>query len=239
MMHWQDNIDEKKQQQWQSRVTRERLDLSASVEEALIDESAQEVLELEEFDDFVPDVEKAMLIPPCLSIQSKQLPAVRTLPKARTDHLPIATKEGVVFPKTEFPRTVPNKRRSPLHTTKVHLQVVPKPQAIARAASVDVSRSKTATNPGLPAVESFEGRFASPLREGSAATTGSANFERDQSEVMVANAHITATSVVVVVLTADPGPVVVQYVSLQPAVGFTVHLSAPAKNPTTFNYRIC
>ncbi len=235
-MHWQDNIDEKKRQQWQSRVTRERLDLSASVEEALIDESAQEVLEAEEFDDFVPDVEKAMLIPPCLSIQSKRLPAVRALP---TDHLPIATKEGVVSPKTEFPSTVQNKRRSPLHTTKVHLQVVPKPQAISRAASVDVSRSKTATNPGLPAVESFEGRFASPLREGSAATTGSANFERDQSEVMVANAHITAASVVVVVLTDDPGPVVVQYVSLQPAVGFTVHLSAPAKNPTTFNYRIC
>lgn len=238
-MHWQDNIDEKKQQQWQSRVSRERLDLSTSVEEALIDESAQEILEAEEFDDFVPDMEKAMLIPPCLSIQSIQLPAARAQPKVRTDHLPIATKEGAVSPNIEFPRTVQNKRRSPLHTTKVHLQVVPKPQAIARAASVDVSRSKTATNPGLPAVESFEGRFASPLREGSAATTGSANFERDQSEIMVANAHITAASVVVVVLTADPGPVVVQYVLLQPAVGFTVHLSAPAKNPTTFNYRIC
>src|SRR3989442_12994988 len=105
MMHWQDNIDEKKQQQWQSRVTRERLDLSASVEEALIDESAQEVLEAEEFDEFVPYVQKAMLIPPCLSIQSKQLPAVRTLPKARTDHLPIATKEGKMISACLWQRT--------------------------------------------------------------------------------------------------------------------------------------
>jgi len=238
-MHWQDDIDEKKQQQWQSGVTRERLDLSASVEEALIDESAREDLEVEEFDDFVPDTEKAMYIPPRLSLQSKQLPAVRTLLKARTDLLPIATKEGVVAPTTEFPRTVQNKRRSPLRTTKVHLQVVPKHQAIERATSVDLPRSETATNSGLPAIESFEGRLALPLGEVSAATFGSANFERDQAEVMIVNAHITSASVVVVVLTADPGPVVVQYVTLQPGVGFTVHLSAPAQNPTTFNYRIC
>ena len=238
-MHWQDDNDEKKRQQWQSRVARERLDLSASVKEALIDESVLEDLEAEDFDDFVPDVEKATLIPPRLSLQSKLLPAVHALPKARTDQLPSTTKEGVVSPATEFPKTAQKKRRSSLRSTKVHLQVVPKPQAIERAASVALPRSDSTTNPGLPVLESFDGHLASPFREFSIATSGTANIERGQSEVMIANAHITSASVVIVVLTADPGPVVVQYVTLQPEVGFTVHLSAPAQNPTTFNYRIC
>jgi len=58
--------DEKKRQQWKSRVARERLDLSASVEEALSDESTLRELEAEEFDDFEPEAEEAMLIPPRL-----------------------------------------------------------------------------------------------------------------------------------------------------------------------------
>jgi hypothetical protein len=40
----------------------------------------------------------------------------------------------------------------------------------------------------------------------------------------------------VVVLTGHPGPVVVQYVSLDPGRGFTVHLSAPVEHTTPFNY---
>lgn len=238
-MRWQDDNDEKKRQQWQSRVARERLNLSASVEEALIDESVQEDLEEEEFDDFVPDEKKAALIPPRLSLQSKPLPVVHTLPKARTDQLPNTTKEGVVSPATEFPKTAQKKRRSSLRSTKVHLQVVPKPQAIDKTASVVLPRSDSATNPGLPVFESFDGHLASPLREFSIATSGTAKIEKGQSEVMIANAHIRSASVVIVVLTSDPGPVVVQYVTLQPEVGFTVHMSAPAQNLTTFNYRIC
>jgi hypothetical protein len=39
-------------------------------------------------------------------------------------------------------------------------------------------------------------------------------------------------------LSSDPGPVVVQYVSLQPGTGFTIHLSAPTKMKTTFNYAV-
>ncbi|MFL5659242.1 MAG: hypothetical protein ACJ8CB_34290, partial [Ktedonobacteraceae bacterium] len=68
--------------------------------------------------------------------------------------------------------------------------------------------------------------------------SGSGTFESAQSEVAVANVHVTPSSVVVVMLAGDPGPVVVQYVSLQPKTGFTVHLSAPTKNRTPFNYRI-
>jgi hypothetical protein len=76
-------------------------------------------------------------------------------------------------------------------------------------------------------------RTKMPLPE---AIFGSGNFDAGQGDVAIANAHITGTSVVTVMLASDPGPVVVQYVSLQPGTGFTVHLSAPTKVKTLFNY---
>lgn len=66
--------------------------------------------------------------------------------------------------------------------------------------------------------------------------SGSGVFESGQCDVMVPNAHITKSSVVVVTLTSNPGPVVVQYVSLQPHLGFTIHLTAPTAMKTSFNY---
>ena len=69
-----------------------------------------------------------------------------------------------------------------------------------------------------------------------AAIFGSGSFEAGQGDVAIANQRITAASVVTVMLSSDPGPVVVQYVSLQPDIGFTIHLSAPTKTKTTFNY---
>jgi len=222
-MHWQDDSDEKKRQQWKSRVARERLDLSASVEETLSDESTLRELEVEEFDDFEPEAEEPMLIPPRLSLQSKPLPAIHALPKVRTDQLPLVTKELAVSSSTEFPRTVQKKRRSTISNTKVRLQVVPKSEVFEESSSVVVPPDETVTNPGLPTVESLRGLIVSPSPEVGTAISSSANFEKGQSEVMVANACITLRSVVVVMLIADPGPVVVQYVSLQPGVGFTVH----------------
>lgn len=65
---------------------------------------------------------------------------------------------------------------------------------------------------------------------------GSGSFDAGQGDVAIASPQITAASVVVVMLATDPGPVVVQYVSLQPGIGFTVHLSAPTKVKTLFNY---
>jgi hypothetical protein len=238
-MHWQDDRDEKKRQQWKSRIARERLDLSASVEETLSDESTLRELEMEEFDDFEPEAEEAMLIPPRLSLRSKPLPAIRALPKVRTGHLPLVTKELADSSSTEFPRAVQKKRRSTISNTKVRLQVVPKSGVFEESISVTVPPDETVTNHGLPTVESLRELIVSPLPKVGTAISGSANFEKGQSEVMVANACITLKSVVVVMLIADPGPVVVQYVSLQPGVGFTVHLSAPTQKPTTFNYRIC
>ena len=65
---------------------------------------------------------------------------------------------------------------------------------------------------------------------------GTGTFERGQGELMVRNTHTVATSVVHVTLTSNPGPTLVQYISLHPEVGFTLHLTAPVTTKTTFNY---
>lgn len=65
---------------------------------------------------------------------------------------------------------------------------------------------------------------------------GSGAFENGQGELMVRHAQTTATSVVHITLTSKPGPTLVQYVSLHPEVGFTLHLTAPVTSRTNFNY---
>jgi hypothetical protein len=65
---------------------------------------------------------------------------------------------------------------------------------------------------------------------------GAGSFDAGQGDAAIACPQITAASVVAVMLASDPGPVVVQYISLRPATGFTVHLSAPTKVKTLFNY---
>jgi hypothetical protein len=67
---------------------------------------------------------------------------------------------------------------------------------------------------------------------------GSGCFDAGQGDAAIACSQITAASVVTVMLASDPGPVVVQYISLQPGIGFTVHLSAPTKVKTSFNYAV-
>ena len=125
-------------------------------------------------------------------------------------------------------------------TTKVRLQVVPKLDTM-RKENISPLCDK-ATNPHLPTVQETEGRIETPPLTSTvtdrAAFCGSGKFEIGQTDSAIAHTHITMTSVVVVMLASDPGPVVVQYVSLQPTIGFTVHLSAPTRNATTFNYAI-
>ena len=67
---------------------------------------------------------------------------------------------------------------------------------------------------------------------------GIGTFESGQGELMVRNTHTVATSVVHVTLTSNPGPTLVQYISLHPEVGFTLHLTAPVAAKTTFNYML-
>ncbi len=125
-------------------------------------------------------------------------------------------------------------------TTKVRLQVVPKLDTMQKD-GISPFCDK-ATNPRVPTVQETEGRIETPpltsMVTDRAALCGSGKFELGQSDIAIAHTLITMTSVVVVMLASDPGPVVVQYVSLQPTIGFTVHLSAPTKNATAFTYAI-
>lgn len=106
----------------------------------------------------------------------------------------------------------------------------------ARLPTVDVLRQETGeTSIRMPVVNAANRVGSAILQK---PVSGSGVFEYGQNDVIVTNSAITAASVVVVTLTSNPGPVVVQYVSLQPRLGFTVHLTAPTTARTTFNYII-
>ncbi len=308
-----DELDEQVQQEWQARVIQKRLALSASVEETLqdssfaIEEEFDEGEEEEQMTASAKDTHNTTLIPPRLSLQSRQLPVMHTRstsgtpkllstptgegpeplsvdnihtlarltrqlavvdgtlsatsipyddqsmpkiesvtsaqPMTHTAQLPVTPRSQAIpaFPvippsrPPELPQVTPDTQHSLKRTTKVRLQVVPKPDLVERSVGGASSLYDTPTNPRLPAIESVE-KHTETMAQVSVA--GSGTFESGQSEVAIANAGITSASVVVVVLIGDPGPVVVQYISLQPGIGFTVHLSAPTKKVTPFNYKI-
>lgn len=94
------------------------------------------------------------------------------------------------------------------------------------------------TYPSFPTVEKVEKQPLLTVGPSRKEIAGSGQFERGQCDIAVAHPHVTPSSVVVVLLTGNPGPVVVQYVSLDPGRGFTVHLSAPVERTTPFNYAI-
>lgn len=298
-MAWIEESDEQTTQEWQSRIARKRRDLSASVEETL-GESYLPVEEeeewVEESENSVPVSKGTLLIPPRLSLQSKQLtairpqaPAERMAPPsqvgrgrevrtvesgniiARVAHRISSTlsslervprKDGATASFPMLPGdysdrspmrtgTIPASRPSKVtaqtaskpglakRTTKVRLQVVPRPDATQSAEEVVSSSPEIATNPSLPTMHQTDGWIETPHSFAHrAGLSGSGKFEIGQADVPVANIHITAASVVVVMLAGDPGPVVVQYISLQPTIGFTVHLSASTKHVTPFNYTI-
>ncbi|WP_338251334.1 hypothetical protein [Dictyobacter halimunensis] len=118
-------------------------------------------------------------------------------------------------------------RREEAGSTSVHLP------------TVNAKKGETSNGNRLSAAEKEMPRFETTgalKRATQGSLSGTAFFAPGQREATVANPHITAASVVLVTLTSNPGPVVVQYVSLQPQMGFTVHLTAPTSMHTSFNY---
>lgn len=270
MMPWPDRTEERAQQEWRARFAKERRDLSASVEETLVDSSLPEDLLLDQHDDederdggddanglgnahdFRSGSRSVAIIPPKLSLQSKAMPVVRVEPPGSANVMVIPAPAVPAEHPVETPARGQKKQRLAGRTTKVRLQAVPKTEkksggrgAIGVTGESNVCAIET--GPQTEAVDKvkrisdtaahagIEGRVRAAER-GRLAGTGV--FERGQGEVTMANAVISATSVVVVTLTGDPGPVVIQYVTLQPQAGFTVHLSAPAMRQTPFNYVI-
>jgi hypothetical protein len=118
---------------------------------------------------------------------------------------------GVMMVLNEAPS---EKNRLAGRTTRIHLEVVPAPSSATIPKKVTKRREEL-----------------SPIR-----SAGAGRFERGQRDVTISDPSVTASSVVLVTLTANPGPVVVQYVSLQPQTGFTLHLTAPTTMGAPFNY---
>jgi hypothetical protein len=215
-----EELDEQAQQQWLARIARERENLSASVQEAMQQPIVDDDQFEEEEEDAEPVVVKgSMLVPPRLSLQSRPLPTVHS-----TKPIPV-----------ELSPSSQQGQRLGGRTTKVRLQAVAKSEQ--KPVERNLALHEVPTYPRLSVLKPENG-------DGGADTgtfvkfSGSGVFESGQGEVAIMNTCITSSSVVVVTLIGDPGPVVVQYVTLRPAIGFTVYLSASATNRTPFNYAI-
>ena len=246
------------QQRWQARFARGRQRLSVSVEEALANPDLRD----KDFDDDLEDwsleqVEtdkvrgqsNQMLVRPRLSLQSKPLPVVSIPPhtakrQVAQDSLPAVAKNGTAT----AAQLAPRKKRLAGRNTRVELQAIPKQDKKASRKTRPLAENKAAlqtmTVEGeLPHKEAVTEepsavklkQLVAPARE---KLSGTGKLLKGCAEATVENSHITTASLVLVTLLSDPGPVVVQYFTLLPGYGFTVHLSAPVGADTAFNYVI-
>lgn len=224
---------------WSRRkAEEERKALAASVEEM----AARGELSDEDWDAELEDgapAGKTAIIPPLLRLQSRVWPVMRvddaSGPRGVRGQLPQTTG-------TQVPARAKRLGRS----TKVHLQAVRVDQerepTTERVHSLDGSARTQETErtvqslevqrpeqPGTARGEKILPALSQPLN-------GSGMIEQGQEEVTVSCAQVSERSVVTVMLAGNPGPVVVQYITLHPDVGFTFHLSAPVIASTPFNY---
>jgi hypothetical protein len=98
-----------------------------------------------------------------------------------------------------------------------------------------INKTVVGSQKSLPTSRMFKGHVRIPARN---PLYGSGEFKCGQRDVVIKNPAVRETSVILVTLTSNPGPVVVQYVSLLPYESFTVHLTAPTTMHTRFNYII-
>lgn len=128
--------------------------------------------------------------------------------------------------------------RQEIENTSMHLPAMDvwRKETNMTSARLDVVREEIGeTSVHMPTVSAASRAKSAVLQR---PLSGTGVFEYGQMDVIVTSPAITAASVVMVMLASNPGPVVVQYVSLQPRVGFTVHLTAPTTARTPFNYVI-
>jgi hypothetical protein len=94
------------------------------------------------------------------------------------------------------------------------------------------------TSVHLPAVDVDRSKNVTVEQAKTGMLLGNGAFECGQQETTILDQRVTDGCMVQLMLLNDPGPVVVHYVSLQPHIGFTAHLTAPAVMQTGFNYVI-
>jgi hypothetical protein len=244
IMAWSEKTGELAEQDWHARSAKKRAELSMSIEEALANDLLVEDPFVDELEEFAQKSNSAVIIPPRLSLQSKPMPVVFV----KTDEACKVTlaDSAAATDSVEDTRTMQKKRRLAGRTTKVHLQAVSKAQKKTdgkisieteqNVRSVDGEVHTSIKNNSKRSTRSGAGGQVKSTVQASLA--GSGLFKQGQNEVMIVNDHIAMSSVVLVTLVRDPGPVVVKYISLQPQVGFTIHLSAQAAAETPFNYVI-
>lgn len=181
------------------------------------------------FADDEPEEER-VIIPPRLRLQSRQWPVVRvdTAHQDAQKQLPRVSNTVVGMPE---PQTTQSRRLG--RSTRVRLQAVRADQAqgpiTERVPALEACAGVDEQKPVQGPAERQDATALQPLH-------GSGVIKQGQEEVTVSCAQVSLRSVVMVMLTGNPGPVVVQYVTLYPHVGFTFHLSAPAVASTPFNY---
>lgn len=220
--------------------------LAASIEEVA---AQQELWDEDEDEEQLEQVDKASIIPPRLSLQSRAMPAVR-IERAKQGS---GERQQALPGNSSHLAAMTGGPRLGGRSTRVHLQAV-RPDAAPEAATEGVRAinaelsGERGTEPEQRAL-SLRGSDtpAGRLEQPKAATlayplpphlSGRGVLKPGQKDATIANPHISERSVVTVMLTDNPGPVVVQYVSLYPRRGFTFHLSAPAAAQTAFNYVI-
>ncbi len=244
-MAWHSEPDEQARQDWLSRSAKKREELSLSIEESLADNALIEDPFSDEMDESFQGSNSSMIILPRLSLQSKPMPVVRVEPKEVTNVTFCATTDSV-----EVPQTAQKKRRLAGRTTKVHLQAVPKSEKKSGGKISIETEKNVFSSDGDEQISRKYNSKRNSSSERSALAKGKMGvvvqgslagidvLKQGQREVAVNNAHITLTSVVIVTLVEDPGPVVVKHITLRPQTGFTVHFSAPAEAEARFNYMI-
>ena len=179
-----DERDEQDQQRWHARFAKERLGLSASVDETLADPRLNEEFddELHDEPESIPQESQALLIPPRLSLQSKQMPAVRIVPDKLVrpmtgqDYVLPETNHVEVLPAIHTTPDTPKKKRLAGRNTKVHLQAVPKTEkrGVKKMASSPGIVESTIVEQALPASAFPETRES----EGRNETTASCSAEK-------------------------------------------------------------
>jgi hypothetical protein len=245
MMAWHSEPDEQVQQDWHSRSAKKRAELSLSIEETLANNALIEGPFSNEIDESFQGSKSSLIISPRLSLQSRPMPVVRVELNEVTSVMSQTTTDSVVVP-----QTVQKKRRLAGRTTKVHLQAVPKSEKKSGGKiSIEAEKNTSSSNGEEQHNGKNNAKRNSESERGALAKrklgvvveesmAGSSVLKRGQRDVVVTNARISPSSVVVVTLVEDPGPVVLKYVTLQPQIGFTVHFSAPAEAEARFNYMI-
>ncbi|GAC1432553.1 MAG: hypothetical protein NVS4B1_34260 [Ktedonobacteraceae bacterium] len=208
------------QRPWSWRAANTRVALSTSVEQTMVVEKPTVHEQLEYAEGTTSGAHKAQerFIPPMLCLKTKPMQALSI--EATTDVSLSQQPQGL--------RGI----------AKVFLQAVAQ-EALPTTEEVRILPvEEVNTQPSIAAVERGEERPVPAIETHSKEERGSGVCEHGQCDVLVSNPEVRASSVVMVMLLKNPGHVVVQYISVLPNRGFTIHLSAPVTQVTPFNYII-